>query len=101
MASLVIEVEESGLVRISTGGVVVGMIKRIAIEYDEDLHPVPHVHVSFSNLSSASKGPEKTQLKRTIQRYKEELQKHPLIRVSDYRDTLPQGMSAVLPGEEE
>lgn len=101
MASLVIEVEESGLVRISTGGVIVGMIKRVAIEYDEDLHPVPHVHISFSSLANAPEGPEKTQLKRTIQRYKEELQKHPLIRVSDYHDTLPQGMPAVLPDDDE
>jgi hypothetical protein len=99
MASLVIEVEESGVVRVSMGGVVVGMIKRINIEYDEDLHPVPHTHVSFANLADVPMGPEKAQLKRTIQRYKEELQKHPLVRVSDYHDTLPQ-MPAVRPEEE-
>lgn len=101
MAKLTIDIEESGVVRISTGGVVIGLVRALELRVDEELQPMPHIHISFSNLDEAPKGPEKTQLKRTIQRYKDELRKHPLVRVTDYHDTLPQGMPAVRPEEEE
>jgi hypothetical protein len=96
--SLIIEVEKDGRVTVSIDGVVVGLLKSLLLRVDTD-DLLPQVHVVMNNARNMPEEMRVEWLQQALDRYRAALRSHPLIEVSDYHDTLPQGMPAVRPEE--
>lgn len=98
---LTIDVEDDGVVRVSVKGVIVGLIKSLSLVVDEETHPVPHIVVVMTSARDIPRTQDGARLVHTLHQYKRLLASHPLVRVVDQHDTLPQGMPAVRLPEEE
>lgn len=99
--SLRIDLNNDGEMTISIDGIVVGLIHSVELHADLERHPVAHVYVSMVDIKRLAPNAQKAHLQRVLVNNKKLLSSHPLIRVSDAHDTLPQGMPAVLPEDEE
>jgi len=95
--SLIIEVEKDGRVRVSIDGIVIGLIRALTMRLEAEV--IPRISIVMSNARSELDEVLLTQLQQVLESYKRALNAHPLIEVSDYHDTLPQGMPAVRPEE--
>ena len=95
--SLIIEVEKDGRVRVSIDGIVIGLIRALTMRLEAEV--LPRISIVMSNAHSELDAVLLTQLQQVLESYKRALNVHPLIEVSDYHDTLPQGMPAVRPEE--
>lgn len=99
--SLIIEVEKDGVVKVSIDGIVIGLVRSLTMHAEAEA--LPRVSIVMSSVRTASgelSTPDEvllSQLQQVLERYKRALNAHPLIEVSDYHDTLPQGMPAVRP----
>jgi hypothetical protein len=99
--NLTVDIGDDGSVKVSIGGMVIGMVKALDIKVDERTHPVPHIRITMMDVKSMVPSEFKVQCLRALHNYKAALASHPLVRVLDYRDTLPEGMPAVTLEEDE
>lgn len=95
MHKLAITVDDSGKLHVSVDGVIVGLISTLSVYMDVDLQPVPLIHVTMTSIKKLPDMADKTKLRRILQTYKDALREHPLVKVADHDDTLPQGMLAI------
>jgi hypothetical protein len=96
--SLIVEVAKDGRVTVSIDGVVIGLLKSLTLRADAD-DVLPRVQVVMNNAREMPEQVRAEWLQQALDRYRAALRSHPLIEVTDYHDTLPQGMAAVSPEE--
>jgi len=97
--SLNIDIDDSGIVRVSVRGMVVGLIKSLEVRkmYDDVLPTIQLELVSVDGLPGASS--DRDHLNKVLLGYRKLLESHPLVKLRGPHDTLPQGMPAVRPEE--
>jgi hypothetical protein len=83
--ALSIFIKDDGSVTVSVDGMIVGCIKSLSLELDEDRHPMPHISVTMYSLSTLSD----EKIRRMLMNYRLALQQHPLVHVVDYNDSVP------------
>lgn len=93
--SLITEVEKDGVVKVSIDGIVIGLVRSLAMRAEAEM--LPRVSIVMCSARSEQDEVLLTQLQQVLESYKRALSAHPLIEVSNYHDTLPQGMPAVRP----
>ncbi len=92
MEALRIDITPEGLVRVSIGGVAVGLVEQLLLV--ADAKKKPKVKIKFVSLKELPDEEAKAHLIETLHRYYDMVRECPWTEVHELADTLPQ-MSAV------
>lgn len=98
--SLVIEIGSNGQMRVSIDGVVIGLIRSLDVHVSAE-EVRPRISIVMNNARAFPDACFAAQLQQALDSFKQALCAHPFIEVSDYHDTLPQGMAVVHVNKEE
>lgn len=94
--ALEIVVNVDGSVRVSIGGVVIGLIDELRLEVLGNLRP--KVKIAFISTKNVSDVEMKSRIVEFLDHYREALHEHPFVEIFDAADTLP-SMLAVRPSD--
>jgi hypothetical protein len=84
---LLVSIGAEGLVRVSIGGVVIGLIENVRVEVGCGTNP--KVKITFMSMAGIPEGPDRSRLLELLHRYQEILATNPYVEVLDLADTLP------------
>lgn len=94
-----ISVADTGVITVSMGGVVVGLIKSLQLRASIE-EPVPSVVIELADVRSFTDSALRSNVVKALDKYRSLLDSHPFVTVSGPRDTVP-SMGAVIPPDEE